>query len=206
MMRIPFVLFVLIVARDASADLLPTGHKSVQHRLVFVDSPALQNQRLIATPIRGFGGIAEIRVGEPFPFSTKYGTKIYAVPDDFDPLKKLDYPLDFVSSDPPVDDITSISILRSTSEIETRCKLVSVSDSILLIEVVGETRFDELGLVTKGGFSIIGKLALSLAGLCGCITLRFIYKRKQRLHHAVSAENKQCSFAEEANPIASDVE
>lgn len=65
----------------ALADLILPGNKAVDHQLVFQDSELFQRYRFVAAPIAGFQGVAVIQPGVSFRFSSKYGTKIYVVPD-----------------------------------------------------------------------------------------------------------------------------
>lgn len=176
------VVVSLLFLGDAQADLIPPGHKSITHQLVFLDSPLLTEHRLIAAPVRGFGGFSEVKAGHPFYFSSKYGTKIYAVPKDYQPPTRYSpgEALPFPHSEPPTNSITSVSLLQNTSRIETHCRLVAVTETSLEIEVTEEIRFDELNNVTTGGLSLLGKIAISLAGLGGCLALWIVKKFGKR--------------------------
>lgn len=176
------VVVSLLFLGDAQADLIPPGHKSIKHQLVFLDSPLLTEHRLIAAPVRGFGGFSEVKAGHPFYFSSKYGTKIYAVPKDYQPPTRYSpgEALPFPHSEPPTNSITSVSLLQNTSRIETHCRLVAVTETSLEIEVTEEIRFDELNNVTTGGLSLLGKIAISLVGLGGCIALWIVKKFGKR--------------------------
>ena len=176
----------LFISDAARGDLIPPGHKSIKHELVFLDSPLLREHRLIAAPVRGFGGFAEVKADQPFYFSTKYGTKIYAVPKDFEPPESYTHgeALPFPNSEPPTHSLTSVSILRKTNRIVTRCRLTAITDQSLEIEVVEEVQFDEFNQVTTGGLSRFGKISVSLIGLVGCFvlwTLKKIYGRRDPL-------------------------
>lgn len=176
------VVVSLLFLGDAQADLIPPGHKSIKHQLVFLDSPLLTEHRLIAAPVRGFGGFSEVKAGHPFYFSSKYGTKIYAVPKDYQPPTRYSpgEALPFPHSEPPTNSITSVSLLQNTSRIETHCRLVAVTETSLEIEVTEEIRFDELNNVTTGGLSLLGKIAISLVGLGGCLALWIVKKFGKR--------------------------
>lgn len=176
------VVVSLLFLGDAQADLIPPGHKSIKHQLVFLDSPLLTEHRLIAAPVRGFGGFSEVKAGHPFYFSSKYGTKIYAVPKDYQPPTRYSpgEALPFPHSEPPTNSITSVSLLQNTSRIETHCRLVAVTETSLEIEVTEEIRFDELNNVTTGGLSLLGKIAISLVGLAGCLALWIVKKFGKR--------------------------
>lgn len=175
--RIPRLLCFLIIALNFQnatwADLIPFGHKSVQHHLVFVDSPALKENRLIAAPIRGFSGFEEITAGHRFSFSNKYHTRIYRVPFDYEPPKGVfhDEPLRFPHADPPVVSITSVPIFLNISRIETKCQLISVSDDTLAIEVLEQCKLDVTGKRTEGGLNLIAKITICIFGLSMCVVI-----------------------------------
>lgn len=172
--------------KETKADLIPPGHKSVRHRMVFVDSPALRENRLIAAPVRGFGGFAEIIAGQSFSFSNKYGTRIYSVPAGYQPPDRFFYnePLEFPHVDCPVNSITSVSIFCDTSQIETRCKILSVSDESITIQVLEEVEFDAFGKVTKGGLNLYAKIGISVSGLAMCLLIGLILRTRKVLQQA----------------------
>lgn len=132
---------------NARADLLPPGHKSVKHEMVFVESEPLSSHRIIATPTRGFSGVEEIEPGKPFRFSSKYGTRLYSVPENIELPKKFD--LDFFeqwpSCDPPVRETKSVPIVSPVKSKLTTVRLASVSPDGLIIEVVSDESFDWTG-------------------------------------------------------------
>ena len=198
-------IFLCAPSPVALADLLPPGHKAVDHHLIFNSSVALQNHRLVAAPIRGFHGFAEICQGQPVPFSTKYGTKIFAVPTDYQfPEKyRLEDLEDFPSTAPPVHAITSLSVLRSTAQIKTFCEVISVTKSAVVVRVIGEKEYDELGNPSKGGWSATGKIILSVIGLLGCLVLRIGLSRHKRiqLEEDKKAKNSDSKTDHKLNPM-----
>ena len=125
------VLLVTLMTGTARlcADLIPPGNKGVSHKLVFVDSPLLKSHRLIATPVRGFGGHEEVQPDRPFHFSTKYGTRLYVVPSDFVPPTKVNpgEPLPFPSCDVPVSSTTYVPIFSPIASLR------SISNSLTSI-------------------------------------------------------------------------
>lgn len=187
------------------ADLLPPGHKAVDHYLIFTSSAALQNHRLVAAPIRGLHGFAEIRQGQPVPFSTKYGTRIFAVPTDYqlpEECKPEDLE-DFPSTAPPVHAITSLSVLRSTTQIKTFCEVTSVTETAVVIKATGEEEYDELGNLSKGQWSTTGKIILSVIGLVGCLVLRVVLSRHKRsqLEKDKKGKDSDSKTDHEPNPM-----
>lgn len=153
------------------ADLIPPGHKAVSHRLVFVDSPLLQSHRMIAMPVRGFGGHEEIQPDRPFRFSSKYGTRLYVVPKDFVPPEKLQagIPLPFPSCDVPVGCITSVPLLSPIDSLRSTCKLVAVGEDAIGVELVDHVELGSDGQpasLLKNGLPLLGIAAAGLVGCC----------------------------------------
>ena len=128
------------------------------------DAPE-HDERFIAHPTAGFGGQIEIEPGVPFGFSSKYGTRIYAVPDG----------VPFVSADRdgpdpswavgeiPVGEVSSVAIGSTLVSIETRLRVAGVAEGRIELTVVGEERTRRiwpylavvaLGLVVIGGLRI----------------------------------------------------
>ena len=140
-------LLISWIAVPAFADLIPPGMKSVRHELVFVPSDSLQTHRLIAAPTRGFGGVEEITPGERFHFSSKYGTRIYvlpgdaALPDDFDRELFSEWP----SSEPPIGEISAVSMTSSVASALTTLRLTDVVDGQPMLEIVLHEEFTASG-------------------------------------------------------------
>lgn len=127
-------------------DLLPPGHAQVEHVLIFEELELPVGQALVATPTRGFGGVEVIEPDVPFSFSSKYGTRLYLLPDtlDVEPPSAgglLDYP----SAAPPVAQVSSVPLIHATRRVETVLALNGIDGSTLELRVVGETRFDSSG-------------------------------------------------------------
>lgn len=129
-----------------TADVLPVGHKSVKHELVFVESDALSGNRIVAAPIAGFSGQFEIEPGKPFRFSSKYGTRFYVIPDS---VNLSDYDRDqyqsWISSNPPISEIKSLPLVSPVKSALTTLRLVGVEDDTLNVELVRHEEFDRNG-------------------------------------------------------------
>ncbi len=165
-----FLAVVLLGTTRLSADLIPPGNKGVSHKLVFVDSPLLESHRLIAMPVRGFGGHEEVQPDRPFRFSTKYGTRLYVVPDDFVLPAKVDpgEPLPFPSCDVPVASTTYVPIFSPIASLRSTCKLVAVEDDAIQVDLVGHVELNSAGHPVTLLNSLLPMLAISAAGLIGC--------------------------------------
>ncbi|MEM7455910.1 MAG: hypothetical protein AAF456_16280 [Planctomycetota bacterium] len=138
---------VLSFAASSEADITPDGHRDIRHRIVFEDSPALEEHTLIASPQAGFNGVVEIKPGEAFDFSSKYGTRFYvvppgtAVPTEFDRELLDQWP----STRPPRGEIRSVVIASPVASALTTVKLVEVNEDGPVVEEVGHVEFNRSG-------------------------------------------------------------
>ena len=158
------------------ADLIPPGNKGVSHKLVFVDSPLLKSHRLIAMPVRGFGGHEEVQPDRPFQFSSKYGTRLYVVPNDFVLPTKVNpgEPLPFPSCDVPVSSTTYVPIFSPIASLRSTCKLVAVEDDAIQVELVDHVELNSNGRPVTLLNTVLPMLVISATGLIGC---GFIWRR-----------------------------
>ncbi len=157
-----------------SADVLPAGHKRVNHELVFEDSELLNKQRVIAAPIAGFHGVLVVKPGERFSFSSKYGTKFYLVPKDeplptdFDPDLFSKWPNSF----PPVQEISSVPWTSSVESALTVLTLDSISETGLVVSVVGHAENDSTGKPADSGRRWLIGAAVVIVGCLLCVAAR----------------------------------
>jgi hypothetical protein len=155
------------------ADLLPPGRKRVSHELVFVDSQLLRAHRLIAAPVRGFGGVEEIQPERPFHFSSKYGTRLYVVPSDFvvpdrvGPGESVPFP----SCDVPVPSITSVPTFSPVAKLLSTCKLIDVSEDQIRVELIDHVELDARGRPANMLRSMLPLGGIAMVGLIGCLLL-----------------------------------
>lgn len=147
LLRLIAVLAALIAAAPAGArDLIPAGYRPVVHELVFDRLELPPDTRLVATPVRGFGGVENVQAGTPFRFSSKYGTTFFLVPEDEDvsapePGRGLEHP----SAAPPVDEIRSLPLVNPVARVLTTLALDGVEGGELRLSIVNEERFDAAG-------------------------------------------------------------
>lgn len=155
------------------ADLIPPGNKAVSHKLVFVDSPLLQEHRVIAMPVRGFGGHEEVRAGQPFHFSSKYGTRLYVVPDDFQPPSKVTVgdPLPFPSCEVPVSSTTYVPKLSPITSLRSTLKLVAVNDDTIEVELVDHVELNSSGEPVTVAGTVLPWLIIASVGFVGCVVI-----------------------------------
>jgi len=138
---------VALLPAFAVPDLLPPGHKDVRHELILLWDATALPQKFVASPMRGFHGNVTIRPGEPFPFSSKYGTRIVAAPPGADlppPAERLaDVP--WPSAPVPVREVRSIGAGHPLARVETTFRITAVENDTIRFERVAEHRFDAAG-------------------------------------------------------------
>lgn len=168
------VLVALILAvlwvRPSYCDLIPPGYRRVSHTLCIEPSEKLEKVRLVAAPVLGFGGVSQIEPGVPFSFSGKYGTKIYAVPEDVGPLKDFDREKfkDWPSIDPPVEQVANVPVSSPITSVETTLSFNGISGNELNIGIVrhiehGKASIDDRGANSQGK-TWSREIVLALAG------------------------------------------
>ena len=176
------------------ADILLPGHKPVKHVLVFEDLSPPPGQRLIVGPTRGLGGFEEIKPGEPFRFSNKYGTRIYWVPVDV-PAQAWDQESlhAWPNAIPPVSEINSVLIVSSVADVITKLRYEGIVDEQPVIGVVSQVKLDSSGKVVSSATFLLTMLLLVGGGLALC----FYATRRLR------ADSLQRPHAEETKEVAS---
>lgn len=177
---------LLACSRIASADLIPNGYKGVVHQLVFVDSEAFSTHRLVAAPVAGFGGAVEIKPNEPFDFSSKYGTRIYLVPADVEPLLDFDKARfnQWPSITPPVSEIGFVPQTSLITLILTKLRFAGVAATGPQIEVVDNI---ESGPMRAPLRRIQAWLTSGAVAAAGALIL-FVYWRRKRTKMALSTK------------------
>jgi hypothetical protein len=166
----PLCLALLGTALAAWHDLLPLGHRAVRHELVLQPGPATARWRFVAAPTAGFG-VAAVAAGEPFRFSTKYGTRLWALPPDAPLPARHDELRDQPSAALPIE-IGSTPFASPLAHVVTTLELIAVEDSAIRLRVVDERRYDAAGrpLEASPGFTTI-LLLLAATGLAGTLWL-----------------------------------
>ncbi len=173
--------FAGLGASALRADVIPAGHKPVEHVLVL--SEALANgEILLAAPMRGFHGVQTVVPGEPFSFSSKYGTRLYAlpagaaIPDDLEALRAAA----IAAADIPVTQVTSVSLLDPLASIVTTLRVTRTPEGGLSVQVLDEERVQ---IVREHLLSIlVGLGAVECVGLVGIVWL--VRRRARSPKHA----------------------
>ena len=170
-------LVCLLLAATTAPDILPPGHKDVRHELVLEWGDDCAQHVFVASPTAGFHGHHEIRRGEPFTFSSKYGTRIYAAPVDAHlPPRERVQDTAWPSADVPVREVRSIASGHPLARVETTLRVLQVSAEGIRFEQVSERRFDAHGLELGG----LDWLPLCVIGAAGAFWLLRLARRNRR--------------------------
>jgi hypothetical protein len=147
--HIPFICFLLVclITKQGNADILPPGHKSITHELVFESSSLFDDHCLVAAPIRGFEGVHIVVPGQRFHFSSKYGTRFYLIPES--ETKDLNFDREnfdhWPSTLPPVSQIPSVPVTSPVASAVTTLRFTDVQDGTPHIIVVDHRELDSSG-------------------------------------------------------------
>ena len=184
------IVFILISLNPArvDGDILPPGHRNVDHKMVFEASPALENATLVAAPTAGFGGVCVINPGQRFDFSSKYGTRIYVLPDGVIVPKNFERELfqQWPSARPPRNQIRSVAVVSPISSALTTVRLKEISANGPVIQLVDHVEFDRFGKeVTLFRIMLFRGIPL-LLGIAICVLL-FRRMRATRKSNSISA-------------------
>lgn len=130
----------------AAPDVLPPGYRPVAHELVLEASPHFAEHDFFAAPTAGFGGCTRVVPGEPFRFSSKYGTRLYALakgatcPEGYRPSAGTAAAAEvaLASGDIPVQETGSVRAISPVEHVRTTLRIASVADGAIRLEVVDE--------------------------------------------------------------------
>lgn len=149
-------------------DLLMPGHRLIEHQLVIADSPHFAEHDFYAAPVLGFAGHARVLPGQPFAFSSKYGTRIHAL------AKGAEFPevraappeqraalaaVELASGDIPVQEVHSVPALSPVERVRTDLRIVSVADGSIRLEVVREHEDWDASVTAVAGLCLAGGIA-----------------------------------------------
>jgi len=173
------VLCAALSATPLEADVLPPGSRGVRHELVLEASEVLDGWTLAATPVRGFGGVTVIEPGVPFTFSSKYGTRVYALPAGSPVADEPDAVRAAASAEGeiPVAEVTSTPLVSPLTGVVTTLRVVAIEDGVLTLEVAGERSLGVAGLEVRTGL-LTG--ALALVACAGLATVLELARRARR--------------------------
>jgi len=170
------LLALVLIPGTPPPDLLLPGHKSVRHELIL--DWGEESGRFIAYPTRGFHGPHEIERGKPFRFSSKYGTKIYAVPADavFPEDREAATAVAWPRARVPVGEVRSIPASNPLAHVLTTARITAVTANGIEFKILGERRMDGSGNEI-GNFDWV---LLVLVASVGVAMLLVLNRRAQR--------------------------
>ncbi len=172
------LLAILMLPVVSSADVLTPGHKSVRHDLVLTWDDAVGDCSFVAFPTQGFGVAHPIERDVPFRFSSKYSTRIYAVPSGAPlPESREDWlAAAWPSAEVPVGEVRSIDANHPLTRMETKLRVTRVGADDIGFERVSHELFDE------GGDELGGThwLPLALIAVVGAILVLVLARRARR--------------------------
>ncbi len=176
----PILCIALAALLPRAFDSLPPGTKSVQHSVALTWDSALEAYDFYLSPIAGFWGIAKVERGEPLRFSSKYGSRIWALPagTKLDPAAKRIEGA-WPRSPVPVSERKFVSRGKPLASIVTHLAVVAVDEGGLRFEVRGEQRFDAAGREFGSSDFLV---LLGVAGL-GALLIAFLYRRQRDDRH-----------------------
>jgi hypothetical protein len=179
-MRIPVALGLLAAALPP--DVILPGERAVRHELVLEDGPLFSQYRFVASPSAGLGGVAQIMPGQPFSFSSKYGTKIWALPLDV-PLPKdapgrgegaRGWPTGAIEGRIPIAEVRSVPLASRVHRLITTLRVASVGAGGVELQLVAHRQLDQHGHeITRGT-----DLLLALVALVGLACVLRLAKRQ----------------------------
>jgi hypothetical protein len=152
-------------APTALPDVLPPGYHGVRHELV-LDLPAgTTAPALVAFPTQGFGVAMRVMPGEPFVFSSKYGTRLYQLAVGEALPRKADeaWAQQHASLAIPVQEVHALPMLMPVTRVRTTLRVVNDAAGLRLL-VVGSERFDRRDRPFDPAAVAVGFLLLAAAG------------------------------------------
>lgn len=172
--RIGLALAALVAfAASAASDVLLPGTRPVRHELVLEPSPHFAEHDFVAAPVRGFGGITRIEPGVPFTFSSKYGTRLFAIEPGAECPEGYESPegpavarIARAVGAIPLAQVASVPVTSTLESITTRLRIASIADGRIELAVVDTETERDLGeriwLVLVPGLGLAGLLWLWL--------------------------------------------
>ena len=161
-------------------DILLPGQRSVAHELVLEIAPGCRPPELVAFPTQGLGVARRVMPGEPFRFSSKYGTCLYelASGEALPPGADRDWAVSHVALAIPVVEEGTVLLSSPVRRLRTTLRLSGAAGSLRL-DVMGTERFDRNGEPMGATSSTIWFLLLSSLGAAWLFRLGRIRRRRE---------------------------
>jgi len=166
------LLALLPLAAPARSDVLLPGTRPVSHQLVVEPSEHLTGKRIVAFPVRGFGGTHLVEPGKPFDFSSKYGTRLYvasdaeSVPESLEPAWEASH----LAAEIPVSEVSSVLLASPLESIVTTLRISQLDATRFELAVVDEVRRHDRKWIA----------ALCAVALLGWFGLWYLIRRRRR--------------------------
>jgi hypothetical protein len=160
------------------ADVIPPGHRPVEH-VFAVSEPLPAGLTLVAAPTSGFTGVQVVAAGTEVAFSTKYGTRLYAlpagteIPGDLEALRAAAV----ASADLPMLEVTSTPLTSPMSKYVTPLRVERTPEGGLAVTLL------EPGpgsVIAARGNLLLLALILAAAFACGVVLLIVLVRRLGR--------------------------
>lgn len=150
----------------APFDILPPGQRPVVHELVVLPTPVLDGWKIVAAPVAGFSGHTLVVPGEPFRFSTKYGTRLFACAADEGLPERLDeaWMAAHRPTPIPVEQVASVAMTSPLERLTTRLSIDAIGPERIALHVVDEQRVNSFPPAAIGA-ALVATAALGLFGL-----------------------------------------
>jgi hypothetical protein len=164
-------------------DIVTPGFKKVAHQVAVGNSADFEEWAFYGVTPLGPAGITAVVSDDPFTYSSKYGTKIYALPagtevPELKPREWADWAVDALVAYPDVQTASQVTLLSATESVLTTIEIVSVSEGILLLESVAIQHFDEDGEPVSRTFGSLVTWVLVGCGIGGLFAVAMRRKRR----------------------------
>lgn len=157
------------------ADVIPPGHRPVEH-VFAVREPLPTGVTLVAAPTSGFTGVQVVAAGTEVAFSTKYGTRLYALPAGTeipgDPAAVRAAAV--ASADLPMLEVTSTSLTSPVSKFISWLRVERTPEGGLAVALLEPGPGS--AIAARGNLLLLA-LILAAAFACGVVLLIVLVRR-----------------------------
>ncbi|MFT4649494.1 MAG: hypothetical protein ACI9X4_002734 [Glaciecola sp.] len=171
-------------------DITSPGFKKVSHQVAIENPKDFDGWQVVVATLLGPSHITVAEPGVPFSYSSKYGTRIYALPSGTEvPTSPEGIRVSrvafegFLQASPPVSSPSQVSVLSPVTSVLTTIRIVDISAAGIQLKAVRTQEFNS----SKKPISWFRIWALPIAAVvCGAAGLIALRKRrlKRRLKRA----------------------
>ncbi len=175
-LRIALLSLATLTPAPSAPDVVLPGTRPVVHTLVLEGDAA--GRRLVAAPTRGFG-MAEVQLGEPFRFSSKYGTRLWLFDSALELPTRYDAELFRQRGDSLAlpSEVSAVPLIHPLGRVRTTLRLSGVAEGEPKLELVDEERLTLWGRPTSEADLIVALLGVAGVGVIALVLLR---RRRRR--------------------------